>query len=512
MKEQIPPIMGWSSWNYFRQSIDEDKILAIAQAMKQSGLSKVGYEYINLDDCWHSSKRSQQGELQFDLTNFPNGSRVIDEIHQLGLKVGLYSSCGVMTCEDLPGSFGNEVVDANTFSQWNVDFLKYDYCHVVDLKSDEKWLIDSPYVVSLEFYNKKTKVRTHFGVETGQLSGKAQLNQEEISFVSGLEKNQGRVGFNACLSEGDYVVTVEYKKRATEKRQLLLLKLNQQEIVMYFPTSSGWSLTGREQVEISLDTNVTSVEIFNPVKDQKSDAILRYKTMSMALEKAYAAQIPIVFAICEHGRNEPWRWAQSFAHQYRIDHDISNTWQSVVACYEKAVTVSSYAVEGSYGDPDMLEVGNGVLTEIENQSHFSLWSFLSAPLILGNDLRDFVNNGEKDMEISNKALEILTNEAIIQFNQTRPYLPAYHQSFGSIDVLVKVLNDGTSGVLVFNKSEETKNVTLLLSELPSVIHGNPFIYQNQIVTEVWGKEYQIREDMLEITDLAPHEVYVLQFK
>src|SRR5699024_8222729 len=158
---------------------------------------------------------------------------------------------------------------------------------------------------------------------------------------------------------------------------------------------------------------------------------------------------------------------------------------------------SSYAVEGSYGDPDMLEVGNGVLTEIENQSHFSLWSFLSAPLILGNDLRDFVNNGEKDMKISNKALEILTNEAIIQFNQTRPYLPAYHQSFGSIDVLVKVLNDGTSGVLVFNKSEETKNVTLLLSELPSVIHGNPFIYQNQIVTEVWGKEYQIREDMLE---------------
>ncbi|MFC4698354.1 hypothetical protein [Enterococcus aquimarinus] len=98
------------------------------------------------------------------------------------------------------------------------------------------------------------------------------------------------------------------------------------------------------------------------------------------------------------------------------------------------------------------------------------------------------------------------------FCEKGAYLPAYHQSFGSIDVLVKVLNDGTSGVLVFNKSEETKNVTLLLSELPSVIHGNPFIYQNQIVTEVWGKEYQIREDMLEITDLAPHEVYVLQFK
>ncbi|MHC5269858.1 glycoside hydrolase family 27 protein [Enterococcus sp. LJL98] len=511
MKQLKPPMMGWSSWNYFRQSIDEGKIKEIAQAMKSSGLSDVGYQYIHLDDCWHSSKRSHTGELQFDLTNFSNGQKLIEEIHAMGLKVGLYSSSGAMTCEDLPGSYGHETIDAQTFHRWGVDFLKYDYCHVVDLNSDEKWLTQAPDIMQIEFYNQATKKRLMLDVKAGYLSGTARFEQAEgISFVTGLGGNQGQIIWEENISPGNYVVTVTYKKRKTEQRLLLTLQLGTQEIVIHFPTSSGWSLTGREQCEIFVEQKVEKLLVTNPIHDQKSDAMLRYQTMYQALKKAYGSE-DFQFGICEHGRNAPWTWAQTISNQYRIAHDIQNNWDSVVSCYEKAVAVSKYAVEGSYGDPDMLEVGNNALSKIENQSHFSLWSFLAAPLILGNDLREFVKQGEKDVEASNQALEVLLNQPIIQFNQSRPYLPAYHCSKDSMDVLLKVLDNGKSGLIIFNKSEERRSFSIDLASLPKTVHGNKFEYQKKEMKEAWGKPVKIVKGIVMLEEILAHEVYVLIF-
>lgn len=508
MKKLLPPIMGWSSWNYFRQSINEDEILAIGTSMVQSGLKEAGYQYINLDDCWHSSKRNQTGELQFDLSNFPSGDNLIEQLHQMGLKVGLYSSSGSMTCEDLPGSYEYEKTDAKTFARWSVDFLKYDYCHVVDLTSDEKWLVDAPFVSQVEFYNLETKEKIQCYAEDGNLSGEAKLYQEEVNYVSGLGSGKGRMTFNQSLAVGTYAVTIKFKKRKNEKRQLLVLKLDEQEEVIHFPTSSGWSLTGREQMVITLDHPVEKIELFNPIKDQKTDGILRYKTMSDALTKAYG-QKEYVFSICEHGRNEPWTWAQTMAHQYRIDHDIRNSWDSVLACYQKAVVVAPFAKEGSYADPDMLEVGNGALSAIENESHFALWAFLSAPLILGNDVREFMVNGQRNLSISNRALEIVTNSEIIRFNQSRPYLPAMIVEQGVFDVLIKVLEDGTTGILVFNKGETTEEFQLDLATLPKKIHDLAFEYENKKIVEACNKAYTFKSTQITLT-AKPHESYVFK--
>ena len=110
---QTPP-MGWSSWNTFRNNIDQDIIMQTAHAMKDSGLANAGYEFINLDDCWQSSLRDSDGKLQGDLGTFSRGiPKLIKDINALGLKVGLYSSNGTLTCEDLPASLGNERLDAN---------------------------------------------------------------------------------------------------------------------------------------------------------------------------------------------------------------------------------------------------------------------------------------------------------------------------------------------------------------------------------------------------------------
>jgi len=80
--------MGWSSWNTFKQNISEELILSTAAAMRLSGLTEAGYQYINIDDCWHSSFRDENGRLQGDLGKFPSGiPAVIEKINHMGMKV-----------------------------------------------------------------------------------------------------------------------------------------------------------------------------------------------------------------------------------------------------------------------------------------------------------------------------------------------------------------------------------------------------------------------------------------
>ena len=99
----LTPPMGWSSWNAFRNKINEKLILEVADAVKASGLQDAGYQYINLDDCWQSSLRDENGRLQGDLTTFPSGiPALVRALNEKGFKAGIYSSNGTLTCEDLP--------------------------------------------------------------------------------------------------------------------------------------------------------------------------------------------------------------------------------------------------------------------------------------------------------------------------------------------------------------------------------------------------------------------------
>lgn len=126
---KLTPPMGWNSWNTFAANIDEKLIMESADAMVESGLRDAGYEYLVIDDCW-SKKHRENGKLVADPEKFPHGMKFIgDYIHSKGLKFGMYSCAGNLTCGGYPASFEHEFTDAESFAQWGVDFLKYDYCN-----------------------------------------------------------------------------------------------------------------------------------------------------------------------------------------------------------------------------------------------------------------------------------------------------------------------------------------------------------------------------------------------
>ena len=130
MLAQTPP-MGWNSWNTFGHLINEQVIREIADAMVDLGLRDAGYEYVVIDDCWSLYERDENDRLVPDPAKFPSGMKALsDYIHSKGLKFGMYSCAGCMTCARRPGSFDHEYLDAQTFADWGVDFLKYDFCYV----------------------------------------------------------------------------------------------------------------------------------------------------------------------------------------------------------------------------------------------------------------------------------------------------------------------------------------------------------------------------------------------
>ena len=124
------PPMGFNTWNTFAEHINEQMIKEIADAMVEGGFRDAGYEYLVIDDCWSKRERDPETKrLVADPEKFPNGMKAVaDYVHSKGLKFGMYSCAGVRTCADYPGSFDHEFIDAETFAEYGVDYLKYDYC------------------------------------------------------------------------------------------------------------------------------------------------------------------------------------------------------------------------------------------------------------------------------------------------------------------------------------------------------------------------------------------------
>ncbi|CAL9243841.1 unnamed protein product [Arabidopsis halleri] len=130
----VTPPMGWNSWNHFSCNIDEKMIKETADALVTTGLSKLGYKYVNIDDCWAEISRDK-ASLVPKKSTFPSGIKALaDYVHSKGLKLGIYSDAG----KTMPGSLGYEEHDAKTFAEWltmlrlkfrGIDYLKYDNCN-----------------------------------------------------------------------------------------------------------------------------------------------------------------------------------------------------------------------------------------------------------------------------------------------------------------------------------------------------------------------------------------------
>jgi len=179
-----------------------------------------------------------------------------------------------------------------------------------------------------------------------------------------------------------------------------------------------------------------------------------YQKMGDALE---ASGHPIVYSLCQYGLHDVWKWGPDVGgNLWRTTGDIRDSWDSMTKIGFNQDQLAPYAAPGHWNDPDMLEIGNGAMTDTEYRTHMTLWSMLAAPLIAGNDLR----------QMTPAIHDILTNKDIIAIDQDPDGKQAKRLSQnGDQEVWSRPLSGGAQAVALFNRAQNDAPVTIKWSEL-----------------------------------------------
>lgn len=490
----LTPPMGWSSWNTFRNRIDENLIYDTAVAMKEKGLVDAGYHFVNIDDNWVDNARDDEGRIQADKLTFPNGiPALVEKVNAMGISLGVYSSNGTATCEDLTASLYHEWTDAYTFAKWGVEYFKYDFCHNIPL-SEYAPLV---YAVTIS----KNGIGRTYDCKEAELSGLARYMKKkgfDGKYVSGLDRREGAMTFDKIEVEEDgvYNVTVHIVKHGQYEKCLMLEANGIEREVLIFPSQKRFNMTAKFTVSMRLKKGKNTLKLFNPIGTRADSAMLQYVNMGRQLKKATEKvardagkpEKPITFSICEWGFNQPYKWGRYAGNLWRTTPDIRPIWPWIKILYNHTVKLYKYAGVGGWNDPDMLEVGNGKLTFEQNRSHFALWCMMCAPLILGNDLRN----------ISDDVLKIVKNPDLIAINQDALGVPAKRVIKGTVDVLVKPLADGSVAVCVFNKGGK-KKYNLNLKKVLSDEYARCKKTENFVATNLWDKSETTTNGVLSVS-------------
>ena len=179
-----------------------------------------------------------------------------------------------------------------------------------------------------------------------------------------------------------------------------------------------------------------------------------FEKMSQALR---ATGRPIVYSLSEYGQGQPWLWGGSVgANLWRTTPDIVDLWGRIPAILVKQVPITGYAAPGGWNDPDMLEVGNGGMTDNEYRAHFSMWALLNAPLLAGNDVRS----------MSTATMEILLNQEVIAVDQDWGGTGGFRlRDDGTAEVWEKPMSDGSVVAALLNLGEQPADIAVTASEL-----------------------------------------------
>lgn len=198
------PPMGWNSWNKFGCDVSEKLIREMADAVVTTGMKDAGYQFVNIDDCWQVN-RDANGAIVPDPDRFPNGIKPLgDYVHSQGLKLGIYTDAGHMTCQRRPGSFGHEEQDIKTYSAWGIDYVKIDWCYAEGLDPEVQYpkfrdaIARSGRPIVFSICNWGVKAPWTWGPKTGNLwrtTGDISDDYDRMSVIgfqqNGLEKFAG---------------------------------------------------------------------------------------------------------------------------------------------------------------------------------------------------------------------------------------------------------------------------------------------------------------------------------
>jgi len=192
---------------------------------------------------------------------------------------------------------------------------------------------------------------------------------------------------------------------------------------------------------------------YDNCNNENRPAIQRYQAMSDALR---ATGRPIVLSLCEWGSNQPWKWGARYGELWRTTDDIKDSWLSFTGILDQQVGLEQYSGPNAWNDPDMLEVGNGHMSDTEYRAHFSLWALLNAPLIAGNDLRS-----------SDPATaKILRNRDLIAVDQDWGGKQGHKiRDDGDVEVWAKPMSDGSAAVVLFNRGTTPADVAVRAADL-----------------------------------------------
>ncbi|KAK9875275.1 hypothetical protein WA026_007666 [Henosepilachna vigintioctopunctata] len=270
----LKPPMGWMHWQRYRclvdcklypdECISEDLFKRTADLMVSEGYLDAGYEYVMIDDCWMSFDRDPlTRRLQPNATRFPSGMKALaDYIHGKGLKFGIYADFGTKTCGGYPGSLDHLDIDAKTFADWEVDYLKFDGCYVdTDLMeagySNMTYIepdgIDADYAILTKYCNlwrnwddiddswaSVTSIMRWFSKNQDRLApfaGPGHWNDPDMLIVGnfGLSYEQSKAQLTVwSILAAPMIMSVDLKNMKPEFRNLLLnkdvIKINQDEM------------------------------------------------------------------------------------------------------------------------------------------------------------------------------------------------------------------------------------------------------------------------------------------
>ncbi|MCL2301173.1 MAG: alpha-galactosidase [Firmicutes bacterium] len=517
----LTPPMGWSSWNTFKNKISESLILEVADAMQKTGLAQAGYNHVNIDDCWQSASRDANGRLQSDLVTFPSGiAELARKVNAKGIKLGIYSSNGKLTCQDLPASLDKEDIDARSFAEWGVEYFKYDFCHHKILP------FRGPCVEKIAVGALGSGTETIYDADDAVLEGNAAVvdydRVETGKYIAGLGFAGGAAVFPQVIAEedGPHALTICIRKKSHSEK-FAVVEVNGEFAcdTVFPPTWAAVTKEGRHQVVVNLKKGVNSIKIHNPIGSRFDSSAYQYAKMGKALQRAtreyaQAAGLPekkITYSICEWGFNLPWKWGKKAGNLWRTTLDIFPAWASILAIYEINVRLWKYAGPGGWNDPDMLEVGNGGLNYEENKAHFSLWCMMAAPLILGNDLREFLK-ADGTPDTANTAYKIVTNSDMIAIDQDPLGAQCRRvESTGLQDTLIKPLAGGEAAICFFNKAAESKPFSLRLAAVAARDFVDLPFADSYEATDLWSHFTQTVADEIRC-NVAPHGVRVFRVK